>query len=225
MKLLKRNQIIIFVIALMLVSAGYLNYTSMHQQNSAIPTSSQANKILELAGIGDAQLVNSNNVVQENEINQNTIQNIVQNNEIQETSSESKENIQNEVTNNITNNVENNITNNEYFTSSKLSRDTMYSQMIESYQKILENETISADQKSIAQNEIKNINTTKNSIMIAENLIQNKGFKNVVIFVNDVSVSVIIEAKELTQEQIAQIQNIVTRELKVEIENVHISTK
>lgn len=225
MKLLKRNQIIIFVIALMLVSAGYLNYTSMHQQNSAIPTSSQANEILELAGIGDAQLVNSNNVVQENEINQNTIQNIVQNNEIQETSSESKENIQNEVTNNITNNVENNITNNEYFTSSKLSRDTMYSQMIESYQKILENETISADQKSIAQNEIKNINTTKNSIMIAENLIQNKGFKNVVIFVNDVSVSVIIEAKELTQEQIAQIQNIVTRELKVEIENVHISTK
>ncbi len=225
MKLLKRNQIIIFVIALMLVSAGYLNYTSMHQQNSAIPTSSKANEILELAGIGDAQLVNSNNVVQENEINQNTIQNIVQNNEIQETSSESKENIQNEVTNNITNNVENNITNNEYFTSSKLSRDTMYSQMIESYQKILENETISADQKSIAQNEIKNINTTKNSIMIAENLIQNKGFKNVVIFVNDVSVSVIIEAKELTQEQIAQIQNIVTRELKVEIENVHISTK
>ena len=225
MKLLKRNQIIIFVIALMLVSAGYLNYTSMHQQNSAIPTSSQTNEILELAGIGDAQLVNSNNVVQENEINQNTIQNIVQNNEIQETSSESKENIQNEVTNNITNNVENNITNNEYFTSSKLSRDTMYSQMIESYQKILENETISADQKSIAQNEIKNINTTKNSIMIAENLIQNKGFKNVVIFVNDVSVSVIIEAKELTQEQIAQIQNIVTRELKVEIENVHISTK
>ena len=221
MKLLKRNQIIIFVIALMLVSAGYLNYTSMHQQNSAIPTSSKANEILELAGIGDAQLVNSNNVVQENEINQNTIQNIVQNNEIQETSSESKENIQNEVINN----VENNITNNEYFTSSKLSRDTMYSQMIESYQKILENETISADQKSIAQNEIKNINTTKNSIMIAENLIQNKGFKNVVIFVNDVSVSVIIEAKELTQEQIAQIQNIVTRELKVEIENVHISTK
>ncbi len=221
MKLLKRNQIIIFVIALMLVSAGYLNYTSMHQQNSAIPTSSQANEILELAGIGDAQLVNSNNVVQENEINQNAIQNIVQNNEIQETSSESKENIQNEVINN----VENNITNNEYFTSSKLSRDTMYSQMIESYQKILENETISADQKSIAQNEIKNINTTKNSIMIAENLIQNKGFKNVVIFVNDVSVSVIIEAKELTQEQIAQIQNIVTRELKVEIENVHISTK
>lgn len=221
MKLLKRNQIIIFVIALMLVSAGYLNYTSMHQQNSAIPTSSQANEILEMAGIGDAQLVSSNNMVQENEINQNT----VQNNEIQETSTETKENVQNEVANNTTNNVENNITNNEYFTSSKLSRDTMYSQMIESYQKILENETISADQKSIAQNEIKNINATKNSIMIAENLIQNKGLKNVVIFVNDISVSVIVEAKELTQEQIAQIQNIVTRELKVEIENVHISTK
>ena len=63
--MLKKNQIIIFVIALMLVSAGYLNYTSLHADNT-IAASVQTNQILEMAGIGDAQLVSSNHVVEEN---------------------------------------------------------------------------------------------------------------------------------------------------------------
>ena len=61
--------------------------------------------------------------------------------------------------------------------------------------------------------------------MISENLIQNKGFENVLIFMNSDSANIIVEADELTTEQIAQIQNIVTRELNVKIENVHISQK
>lgn len=61
--------------------------------------------------------------------------------------------------------------------------------------------------------------------MIAENLIIAKGFKDVVIFVNDGSVSVVIQAVELKQEEVAQIQNIVSRELNVDAEMIHISNK
>ena len=61
--------------------------------------------------------------------------------------------------------------------------------------------------------------------MIAENLISTKGFENSIIFVNDTSVSVVVKAENLEKEQIAQIQNIVSRELKVELENIHISHK
>ena len=56
-------------------------------------------------------------------------------------------------------------------------------------------------------------------------LIKVKGIDDVVIFVNDQSVSVIVKAKELKQEQIAQIQNIITRELGINIDNIHISNK
>ena len=101
----------------------------------------------------------------------------------------------------------------------------MYSQMLESYQNILENSQISETQKEISQNEIKNINDTKNAIMIAENLIKNKGFEDVVIFVNGESISVIIKGAEITPEQIAQIQNIISRELSAEVDNIHISNK
>lgn len=203
MKILKNNQVIIYAIALMLVAAGYLNYTS--KDNKLISTSSDAGVINtnELADIGDATLVNSNDVTYDE--NNTTEGNIVSNEEVsQETSSSISD---------------------EYFTKSKLERDTMYSQMLESYQTILNNTNSSETQKNTATKEIENINQTKNSIMICENLIATKGFKNSVIFVNGESISIIVEAEELTQDKIAQIQNIISRELNADISNVHITNK
>lgn len=112
-----------------------------------------------------------------------------------------------------------------YFTTSKLERENMYSQMLESYQQIYNNSETSADQKTSSLAEIAKINKIKNAIMIAENLISAKGFEKVVLFVNDNSVSVIVGESELAPEQIAQIQNIVSRELNVDAGIIHISTK
>lgn len=186
LKILKRNQIIIFVIAFMLITAGYLNYSTGDKKN-LLATSSLMNSE-EVAGIGDAKLVSSNEVVENetkttNESSQNTNevnQNKTDNTTIQ-TSSSSK------------------IGKDDYFANSKLGRDTMYSQMLESYEKIIENASVSAEQKAIAQTEVKKINDLKNSIMITENLIKTKGFEEVVIFVNDSSVSAIVKADTLTR--------------------------
>ena len=113
----------------------------------------------------------------------------------------------------------------DYFTNSKLERDTMYSQMLETYEKILNSTSSTETQKQSATDEIKKINDTKNSIMICENLIKTKGFENSVVFVNGSSISVIIGAEELSKEQVAQIQNIITREVNAKVENIHISNK
>ena len=220
MKVLKRNQIIIFVIALMLMAAGYLNYTA---SNGFIPASSSSDitseDIKEMAGIGDATLV-SGNIVEEN-----TQESISDANTVtQETQNIVEEvNTTQDNTNTVTTNTE--AEKDDYFASSKLGRSTMYSQMLESYQKILENATISEAQKTIASEEIKKINDTQNAIMIAENLIQTKGFEDCVILVNDKSINIIVKAEELKPEEIAQIQNIASRELKAEIEDLHISNK
>lgn len=220
MKNLKKNQVIIFVIALMLVSAGYLNYTA-NNKNNTIETSSELNSI-EYSGIGDARLVNSNGVTEEET---NTIQDIVSKDEDDiKTNNEEQSIVMNET--NIDSAVStSSMTIDEYFSSSKLTRDTMYSQMIETYEKILENENISSDQKTIAQTEIKNINDNKNKIMICENLIKTKGIEDSVIFINGDSISVVIRADSLEQAQIAQVQNIINREMQVEISNIHISNK
>lgn len=90
---------------------------------------------------------------------------------------------------------------------------------------MLDSSTVGAEQKAIAQNEITKINNTKNAIMIAENLLKTKGFNNALILVNDANINVIVGFDELTTEQIAQIQNIISREMKANIENIHISNK
>ena len=213
MKLFKKNQVIIYVIALMLVAAGYLNYTANGNTNSIIPTSGTEEELDKMANIGDAQLVSSNDIV--NEAVNNTTNN-TENAKTENTSS-------NAVTTSSTTTKTTN--NSDYFKTSKLERDTMYSQMIETYEKVLNSDNSLETQKQSATDEIKKINDTKNSIMICENLIQTKGFENSVVFVNGESVSVIIEASELSKEQVAQIHNIISREMNAKAENIHISNK
>ena len=101
----------------------------------------------------------------------------------------------------------------------------MYSQMLETYEKVLNSSNSLETQKQTATQEITRINELKNSIMICENLIKTKGFENSIIFVNDKSISVIVESEELKPEDVAKIQNIISREMKADIDNIHISTK
>ena len=118
-----------------------------------------------------------------------------------------------------------NVESDEYFSATRLQRDTMYSQMLENYQKIVDSNEISNDQKGIAIQEIANITKQKNGIMIAENLIKNKNFQDVVILVSNGSASVIVKSSSLNPDQIAQIQNIVCRELEIEVQKINISQK
>ena len=231
MQVLKRNQIIILVIALMLVSAGYLNFATRQKENAITTSTQDAN--LQVAGIGDAKLVSSNGIVEQNEqstITSNNTSNMNENNVNEQntlTSNNSigENNLKENQTQATTSTSSTTQDTSNYFSSSRLNRETMYSQMIESYQEILENSSISEAQKTIAQTEIQNINKTKNKIMICENLIKTKNIEDLVIFVNDKSISVIIRADKLEQEQIAQIQNIIAREMETEITNIHISNK
>ena len=201
MKFLKKNQVIIYVTALMLVVAGYMNFTANGDLKSAVQTASSEEELDKMANIGDAQLVSSN-VVSSNVVSSNIV-------------SENQESISNGIAN-----IENN-----YFSTSKLERDTMYSQMLETYENILNSSNSLETQKQSATEEIKKINDTKNSIMICENLIKTKGFEDSIIFVNGESISIVVKDNQLTAEKVAQIQNIISREMNAKVENIHISNK
>jgi len=210
MKILKKNQLALLIISLMLITAGYLNYSSLYNGGEK-EVSANVNNTLDLASIGDAELVNAN-VLEENVVSNDN-----------NASTEKKEKEEEETNSQIKKETKTNEVN--YFTNSKLERNIMYSQMIERYQKILDSSNVVAEQKTIAQQEINKINEEQNAIMIAENLLTTKGFTENIIFVNGESVSVIIGKAEASKDEIAQIQNIVSRELKAEVSNIHISVK
>ena len=205
MKIIKKNELTILVIALMLVTAGYLDYIGKNkteQVSSEIinqeELASNPSTEEEIAKIGDAKLV-SDNQEQTQEVYSEE-----ENNDGQKKDEKEDDG---------------------YFVSAKLDRTNMYSQVIENYQKIIENPNVSEEQKAITTQEIARVNKEQNSVMISENLLLAKGFDKCIIFINDKSVSVIIGKQDLSQEEIAQIQNIISRELEADADNIHISVK
>ena len=198
-EIVKKREIAIYAICLMLVAAGYFNYSNFNKDIvETIAEETNETNEENTEHIGDAVLVSSNeleNIVEENETN-----------DIKET---------------ISNEVEE-----DYYASTKLERDRMYAENISNYEAILNNPNVSEAQKNIATTEITKINNTKNMIMICENIILTKEFTNCVILINDVSVNVIVRTEGgLDTQKVAQIQNIISREIGTSFENIHISEK
>ncbi len=222
MKLFKKNQIIIYVIVLMLMTAGYLNYTTNSKKQTSVETSMQleSKDDTKLADIGDATLVNSNDVA-----TQNTTNEAKTTNSVKDETNTNNVMLEDDETSEETALQTSSANSNDYFVKSKMEREAMYSQMIETYEKVLNSTNSIETQRQSATQEIQKINETKNSIMICENLIKTKGFENNIIFVNGESISIIVGVEEIKQEEVAQIQNIIAREMKAKIENIHIATK
>lgn len=225
--IIKKNQIVVFVIGIMIIAAGYLSYSNNANNDNTLATGAITDSE-EMASIGDAKLVSAN-VIEGNNVETNSV--------TEDSSKEISNNVdnnqdQNTLHNIVSNNIENSntletstITIDEYFTSSRLERNTMYSQRIENYQDILNNINVTETQKKTAQEEISKLNNEQNAIMIAENLIKTKGIEDLVIFINGESINVIVKGDDLEKEEIAQIQNIITRELEADIANIHIMNK
>lgn len=229
LKKFKKSEIAIYAISLMLVAAGYFNYSTFNQKTEETYSEDIGNISEQYANVGDAVLVSNNetkNITDENTNNEN-VDTAADTGEKNNTEAQNTENNTTETNAETTSSETNEAkTEDDYYASAKLDRDKMYAEMISNYEKILNNQNVSEAQKSIATQEITKINNTKNAIMISENLIGTKGFENCVILVNDESVNVVVSVQGgLDKENVAKLQNIVSRELGVEIGNIHITEK
>lgn len=119
MAIIKKNQIIILVVSLMLITAGYLNY--MYSDGVLLTSKKEGDNF------GDATLVSSNNLIEED------IENLV--NREEKTIA-----LQSSITSNE----------NDYFITTKLERSKMYSSQLESYQKVVDSNNSSEEQKKEA---------------------------------------------------------------------------
>ena len=212
----KKGTAAIYVLALMLVTAGYWAYLSNESKTLEtvnLGNQDTTNNVDE--NLGDATLVNSNETGGLDQAIEKLYSFIKEKREQkkqnQEQNQEQEQKTEQEPVN-------------DYFQESKLSRDTMYSQTLETYQKMLDNSNVSEEQKAIVTQEITKLNQEKNAIMICENVLSTKGFNKCVIFVNVDSISVVVGKEKIETDEIAQIQNIVSREMNAKVENIHIMT-
>lgn len=232
----RKNEIVIYAIALMLVTAGYFNYTANIDKNSIETYAEETQNTLNIVSEENTNSVakedGTNSIKTENNIakednnalqNENsTTQNNVESENIDVSSKEDKKDDEEIGEAKLVSS--DSVT--DYFVSSKLERDTNYADMISTYTKILEDNSVSETQKNNAMKEITKITNTKNAISVCENILSTKGFDNFVVLVNNNSVNVVVKLKDkLTKEKVAQIQNIVSRELNSKIEDIHITEK
>lgn len=242
----KKNEIVIYAIALMLVTAGYFNYTANLDNNSQ---ETYSENIAKEETTQKTENTNTSEIVEKDKTNKPSQESTNANGNINETgeTSNNKNTDKTEETSNNENTSETKETSSsheddneigdaklvnsdsvtsDYFSATKLERDTNYADMITAYTKILEDASVSETQKTIAMNEITKINNIKNAISVSENLLSTKGFENYVVLVNGDSINVVVKSSEkLTPEKVAQIQNIISREFDAEIVNIHITEK
>lgn len=197
--------------AVVLVGIGYTNFSANPSGVKDLENDTLA--VSSMNHIGDVQLVSSSATIVENEKTNTSA--VSKQQEVSNDALVSNDEEQEETTRKPVND----------FSELKIDRDEMYSRSLETYQKIIDSENISNEQKAIAMQEIEKINNTKNAIQMAEKIIQLKGFEDVVIYSSNNKISVIVRIAVLSDAQVAQIQNIVSKELGVEIADITISNK
>lgn len=112
----------------------------------------------------------------------------------------------------------------EFFVDYKIERDQSRSQHVAMLENITKEKDSDKDTKTMAQQEVINLVKLSEQEMVIENLIRAKGFNDAIVFIHDGYVNVVVDAKQLTTSQAAQIQNIVNKESGVELGKISIAT-
>lgn len=108
--------------------------------------------------------------------------------------------------------------------SAKLNREQVRSKNEASLLEIINNTDISEDMKADAIASMNRMTDRAEKELDAELLLEAKGFKDSVVSINDDSVDVIVGATEITDEQKAQIEDIVTRKTERNVSDIVITT-
>ncbi len=111
---------------------------------------------------------------------------------------------------------------NEYFTSSRLTRQQSKDKAIELLQTVVNNEASSASSIEKANAEISEIAAQTELEGTVENLIKAKGFADCVVFIGSDTANVVVQSEGLNAQQAAQINEIIVTQTGLSSSNIKI---
>ena len=110
----------------------------------------------------------------------------------------------------------------EYFTNSRLTRKQSKDEAIELLEAVINNEASSTEAVEKANAEISSIAAKTELEGTVESLIKAKGFEDCVVFISSDIVNVVVSTDGLTQQQAAQINEIVVSQTDISASNIKI---
>ena len=209
--ILKKNQVIITALAIMIAVAGYLNFTE-EKSNMAVANLENKNT-LTYADMEEALMdLSEEDLVKTEE----TLDSIAV--------SDNGELITGEINSEVGKAVMvSNTIDSDFFSSARLTREQTRAKNKEVLMEIVNNENVAEAQKQEAVNSIVNLTNIAEMESATEILLEAKGFTDVVVSIVDGNADIIVNATDLTEQQIAQIQDIVKRKTEFTAENIVIS--
>ncbi|SHO52559.1 SpoIIIAH-like family protein [Anaerocolumna xylanovorans] len=111
----------------------------------------------------------------------------------------------------------------DYFASSRLKREQWRSKYEQNYNDIIINESVSEETKQIALNALLKLNKVKEAENASETLLEAKGFSDALVFMQDKRVDVVINAEKVTEQDLAQIMDIVKAETGMKATQIHVN--
>lgn len=113
----------------------------------------------------------------------------------------------------------------DYFTKTRVDREKARNEAINLLKETVNDTKSDADAKKAANAKIENIATRMEKEAAIETVIKAKGFDEVVAVINDNDVNIVVKADSLLESQILQIQDAVTANLEISLENIKIVSR
>lgn len=243
--MVKKNQIMITALAIMIAVAGYLNFAGsriteeeiMTAGSDTVVASEQAatetdmdvaalfeisDEDMEQAGYSEINSLDSDVVLQQENYLDETMDEIMAENMSQSL----YPNIENQLSDGETPGeaVFTSATSLNTLSGARLLKEQTRAKNKETLLDIINNVNISEEQKQEAVDNMIAITDVAEKETAAEILLESKGFDDVVVSITDGTVDVVVNAAELTEAQRAQIEDIVIRKTGVPADAVIIST-
>lgn len=231
-KVVHKNQIIITALAVMIVVAGYLNFTGQEITTSGIGGNSSKQETAESVDeTADPQA--GSDAGQEEQVSEGTGEEDTDAAQTADISEEDSEDNSLNVSDNgeVVASQENpgeavmvsNMIDSDYFTSAKLSREQTRAQNKETLMEIVNNEALNSADKKAAVQEVAEITENAQKESDAELMLEAKGFSEAMVSISDNKADVVVNAENLTAQEMAQIVDIVKRKTDISAEQIVIT--
>jgi stage III sporulation protein AH len=200
----------ITILVVLLVLAGYLNHYLT--QKSAIKSSNEYQKYEE-EKLAEENEKNSLQTISEEKVQ------VVESENPADLIEDTNKNIEESLTEEVSAQKSN------YFVEYRLSRDKMRAGLIDKLNDIVNNEKTKAETRDEAQKEIMRIGALSENELYIEGLIKAKGFDDALVFLKEDSAKVVVSAKELTEQDVVKILEIIKSETNLDSDKIKIMKK
>lgn len=231
-KLVHKNQIIITALAVMIVVAGYLNFTGQEITTSGFGKKDKAKTAQSSSAPGKTEDVQATEKTADKTAAKEDTD-AKQTADISEEDSQDDAKAEVSVKDNgeIVASEENpgeavmvsNVIAADYFTSAKLSREQTRAKNKETLMEIVNNSALSSADKKAAVQEVAEITKNSQKESDAELMLEAKGFSDAMVSIGDGKADVVLNADNLSAKEMAQVVDIVKRKSGISADNIVIT--